>query len=443
MSDTSARPQPTVLFRWTVLLACSLATFGNYYVFDALYPVTPLLEKTFGFTGEQTGALDLAYNVAALVALLGGVFVIDRLGTIKSAILFSVVGALGSLLIAVLPGLFPGAAWASMMAGRFVLGLGAELFIVAATTVVGRWFKGKEISFALAVQLLIARQGSFMADKSPGLLPSLFESWQPPLLLAAGVGGLWLLFALVYAALEHHAAKKYGAAKAAATDKLVLSDVVRFDLGYWWIVGLCVAFYATIFPFRTFANLYLTQAHGVSEEAAGNLKSWLPLLSMIGMPLFGLLVDKIGRRALLMAVGSALLVPPFFLMAYTKAPLELSMGMLGVAFALVPAVLWPAVTYLVPEQRLGSAYSLMTFCQQLLWAGMSWGMGKVKDVTGACAENPGGWIPVMWMLGILASAGFVFSFLLYQSERGAKAHGLESARPAEALAGAGDSPASA
>jgi MFS family permease len=413
-------------YRWLVLLACSGAMFGNYYVFDALYPVTPLLEKAFGFTGEQVGLLDTAYNVAALLTLVAGGVLVDRLGTARSAVLFGAIGAVGSALIAVLPALLPGHAAAGMMAGRFVLGVGSESFIVAATTVVGRWFKGREISFALAIQLLVARLGSYAADWSPNLR-SLFSSWQPPLLLAAALGGVWLLLAALYAALEARAAHRYGMARAGATDKLVLADLVRFDRAYWWVVGLCVAFYATIFPFRTFANLFLTDFHGVSNESAGRLKSVLPLLSMIGMPIFGFVADRVGRRALLMAIGSALLVPPFLLMAYTHLPLELSMALLGLAFALVPAVLWPAVTYLVPDTRLGSAYALMTFFQQVGWAAMSWGLGRAKDGAGASAAHPAGWLPVMWMLAALACAGFVFSFLLWRSERGGRGHGLERA----------------
>ncbi|WP_242393317.1 MFS transporter [Anaeromyxobacter oryzisoli] len=446
-----ARPEPPRAARWLVLLACSLAMFGNYYVFDALYPVTPLLERTFGFTGEQIGALDTAYNVAALLTLVAGGVLIDRLGTARSSVLFAAVGALGSVLIAVLPAELPSAPWRAMMAGRFVLGVGSELFIVAATTVVGRWFKGKEIAFALALQLLIARLGSFAADRSPSLAAGLFRSWQPPLLLAAGAGVVWLVFAIVYAALEAGSARRYGVAAPGATDKLVLGDLVRFDRAYWWVVGLCVAFYATIFPFRTFANLYLTQARGLSGAAAGDLKSILPMLSMIGMPLFGLLADRIGKRALLMAAGSAILVPPFLLLPFWRSGVELpgialpwvgtivsagtpldavvSMAMLGLAFALVPAVLWPAVTYLVPGERLGSAYALMTFCQQVGWAAMSWGMGKVKDAARASAANPAGWTAVMGMLAALATAGFVFSFLLWRSERGAHPHGLERVAP--------------
>ncbi len=431
MNDSSAHApaEAPVLWRWLVLFSCSLAMFGNYYVFDALYPVTPLLEKTFGFTGEQIGLLDTAYNVAALLTLIAGGVLIDRIGMARSAILFGAIGAAGSVTIALGPALLPSSPWGAMMAGRFLLGVGSELFIVAVTTVVGRWFKGKEISFALAIQLLVARMGSWAADKSPNFAKDLFDSWQPPLLLAAGLGVAWLFFAVVYAGLESAAARRFSIGRAGSTDKLVWGDLVRFDAAYWWVVGLCVAFYATIFPFRTFANLYFIEAHRVSPEAAGDLKAWLPFISMIGMPLFGLLVDRIGKRALLMTLGSALLVPPFLFMAHTDLPLPLSMGMLGLAFALVPAVLWPAVTYLVPEARLGSAYALMTFCQQVGWAGMSWGLGRVKDAAHASSDNPMGWTPVLWCLAALATAGFVFSFLLWRTERGATAHGLELAKP--------------
>jgi MFS family permease len=429
MSDATpnrAPTQPSAGFRWLVLVACSVAMFGNYYVFDALYPVTPFLQEQLGFSDQQIGLLDTAYNVAALLTLIAGGVLIDRLGTARSAVLFGAVGALGSALIAFLPAAAPGSPAIAMAAGRFVLGVGSELFIVAATTVVGRWFKGREISFALGIQLFIARLGSWVADKSPDLAKGLFTGWQPPLLLAAGLGVLWLVFAVIYATLETSAARRHGVARSGQTDKLVLGDLVRFGRAYWWVVGLCVAFYATIFPFRTFANLFFIQAHGVAPETAGNLKSVLPLVSMIGMPLFGLLADRIGKRALLMTIGSALLVPPFLLMAYTDLPLELSMGMLGLSFALVPAVLWPAVTYLVPDARLGSAYALMTFCQQAAWMLMSPGIGAVNDAAGASAQNPAGWTPAMWMLAALATAGFVFSFLLWREERGPRAHGLET-----------------
>ena len=102
------RPPPPAGYRWLVLAACSLAMFGCYYTFDALYPVAPLLEKTFGVTGEQLGLLDTSYNVAALLTLIAGGILIDRIGMAASAILFAAVGAIGTLCIAVLAGALPG-----------------------------------------------------------------------------------------------------------------------------------------------------------------------------------------------------------------------------------------------------------------------------------------------------------------------------------------------
>lgn len=434
MTEPTTVHSPTAAVRWAILVACSLAMFGCYYVFDALAPVTPALQKELAFTDAQVGFLDSAYNIAALLTLIAGGVLIDRLGTRRSVVLFGGIGAAGGLLIAIGPTLLPGAPATGMMAGRFVLGVGSELFIVAATTVVGRWFKGKELSFAMALQLLIARQGSYVADKSPDWFSFLFTGWQKPLLFAAALGGTWFVFSILYGQFEGAVARRYPIKTAGATDKLVLSDLVRFNLAYWWTVGLCVCFYATIFPFRSFANLYMTQAHGISDSEAGALKAWLPLISMVGMPIFAIIVDKIGKRALLMALGSVLLVPPFFLMPYTHAPLWLSMSLLGLAFALVPAVLWPSVTYLVPEQRLGSAYAMMTFCQQVGWAAMSWGIGIVNDVTHASRENPSGWLPSMGMLAGLAFMGFVFSFLLWKTERGASGHGLDQIKPTSAEA---------
>jgi hypothetical protein len=60
---------------------------------------------------------------------------------------------------------------------------------------------------------------------------------------------------------------------------------------------------------------------------------------------------------------------------------------------------------------------------------MSWGLGLLKDGSHASAAHPAGWSPVILALGALATLGFVFSFLLWRSERGPKSHGLEAVTP--------------
>ena len=420
VSTMTEPTEPSRTYRWMVLTFVSLAMFGNYYAFDALNPVGPLLESQLGFTQAQIGLLDTAYNIAALLVLLAGGVIIDRAGTKRAMIAFGVITALGGFIISASPSPIV------MASGRFVMGVGAEPLIVAATTVLGRWFKGKELGFAMGINLMIARFGSVAADNSRKFAADLFYSWQPPLVLAGIIACSCIVGGVVYAVLERGAERRFRRDTSVSTDKLVVADLVRFDKSYWYIVGLCVTFYSAMFPFRRFANIFFIDAHGASQEQAAFFNSLLPLTAMFATPVFGLLVDKIGRRSLLMTAGSLLLFPAFLLMAYTHMPLAFPVALLGLAFSLVPAILWPSVAYLVDEKRLGTAYALMTFCQQIGWGAMAWAIGKANDVSGASASNPAGYIPGMWMFAALGFMGLLFSFLLWRTERGPRAHGLET-----------------
>ena len=142
---------------------------------------------------------------------------------------------------------------------------------------------------------------------------------------------------------------------AGATDKVVLKDLLHFGTSYWLIVALCVTFYSGIFPFQTFAVKFFMDVHGMSRETGGFLSSMLTLFAMIATPLFGLLADRIGKRSLLMMFGSLLLVPVYLMMAYTQISLYVPMAMMGIAFSLIPGVMWPSVAYLVGESKLGTA----------------------------------------------------------------------------------------
>lgn len=326
-------------YRWLVLAFVSLAMFGNYYSFDALNPVGPLLESQLGFTQAQIGLLDTSYNIAALLVLLAGGVFIDRAGAKRAIILFGAISVVGAAVIASAP------SHLVMAAGRFIMGVGAEPLIVAATAILGRWFKGKELGFAMGVNLMIARFGSVAADNSAAVAPGLFHSWQPPLIVAALVSCTCVIGGVLYAVVERRAERARPIDGSVSTDKLVLADVIRFNRAYWYVVGLCVTFYAAVFPFRRFANIIFVDAHGASPEHAAFLNSVIPLTAMFATPLFGLLVDKIGRRALLLMAGSFLLFPAFLVLMVPRVPVVVSVGLLGVAFSLVPAILWPAVTY--------------------------------------------------------------------------------------------------
>src|SRR5271169_117145 len=428
------RPQPSKMYRWLVLIFVSLAMFGNYYIYDSINPLERIFLEQLGFSASMFGRLNSSYSVAAVVTLLFGGFLVDRLGIRKSLFLFSALCLVGAILTAIRGSFY------MMLAGRALLGFGAESQIVAVTTALARWFKGKELSFAFGINLTIARMASIAADNSPTWAKWAFfpngvteqPSWHRPLVLAVVVGSTAVIGSIVYWALESYADTRFHLGKAGEPDKLSFAEGLKFNPSYWYVVALCVTFYSGIFPLRTFAiDLFTSKilsqmgestnsiaAFASAQRLAGSLNSILPASAMVATPLFGLLADKVGRRATFMVVGSFLMMPVYLMMVYTNVPLIIPVAMLGIAFSLVPAMMWPSVAYIVDEHRLGTAYALMGLVQQVGFAIFNYAVGQANEFHHAGPDNFQGYAFGMWLFSILGFLALFFALLLRARETG-------------------------
>jgi MFS family permease len=393
---------------------------GNYYVYDAISPLADLLRAQLGYSDSNLGMLNGIYSLPNVFMVVIGGLIIDRIGTKKATLIFGVICFLGAVLTA------STGTFAVMAAGRLVFGLGAESLIVAVTTALAKWFRGKELSFAFGINLTIARLGTFAALNSPTWAKPAYEHWQWPLIIATVMGSLCVIGAVFYWAMESMAAKRYALGQADEPDKIVFKDVFRFGKSYWFVVLLCITFYSAIFPFQTFAVKFFIDAHGVAREDAGFLSSILTLFSMICTPLFGLAADRFGKRASMMVFGSLLLIPVYLIMAYTKIPLVVPMAVMGISFSLIPAVMWPSVAYLVEQSKLGTALGLMTMIQNIGLAGFNFLIGWSNDNWAASETNPAGYTPGMWMFSSLGLLAMLFAFMLRRAETGPNARGLET-----------------
>jgi MFS family permease len=418
MTET-VRPEPSPLFRWLVLIFVSLAMFGSYYAYDALSPLADVLKEQLHFTDLDIGFLQAIYSFPNIFTVLIGGFIIDRIGLRRSLMIFGVLCFLGPA-ITVASGHLP-----VMAAGRLIFGMGAESLNVAVTAALARWFRGKELSFAFGLNLTASRLGTFAALNSPTWARAAYASWRIPFLIALAFTSMCVVGSAVYWMLEVYAEKNYHLG-GVSTDKVVFADLWKFGVSYWLIVALCIVFYSAIFPFQTFAVKFFMEAHGTSREFGGFLSSMLTLFAMIATPLFGLWVDRVGKRALLMMLGSLLLIPVYLMMAYTQINLYVPMAMMGVAFSLIPAVMWPSVAYIVDQSKLGTAYGLMTMIQNIGLFGLNLLVGWANSFSHADATNPAGYNLGMWIFSTLGILGVVFAFLLRQQELGPHGHGLET-----------------
>jgi len=435
MTQMPARTAPPPSVRWLVLLFSSLVMFGNYYVYDSIAPLADILRTELGFSSTQVGTLNAIYSAPNIVMVLIGGVLVDRFGARNATLGFTAICFVGALLPAMagtFAALLPAdnGMFGVMAAGRLLFGLGAESMIVAVTAALGHWFKGKQLGFAFGLNLSIARAGSYAADISPSWASAAYESgWRAPLFVALAFAAISLIAACLYWAVDRAAERNYALGHAQQSDRIVWSDLWRFNRSYWYIVGLCVTFYSVIFPFRsTFAIEYFQNARGLSLEAAGHMNGYVFLAAIFATPLFGFIVDRVGRRSIAMVIGSILLLAVFPTLLFTTWDLWVSTVMIGIAFSLVPAVLWPSIPYLVEEQRLGTALGLMTMLQNVGLTVINVAAGALNDWGGASASNPDGYRPMLFMFAALSLAGLVFSGLLRKREAGPHGHGLETVR---------------
>jgi Na+/melibiose symporter-like transporter len=317
-----------------------------------------------------------------------------------------------------------------MVLGRLIFGMGAETLAVAMLVALAQWFLGRHFALFLALNLSLARLGSYLADRSPSFAKALYDrGWQPPLWLAVGFAAVSLMGAAAYWILDRREAKRGTLAATPPSERIDWRNLLRFRAEYWFIVGVCVTFYAVIFPFRsTFAIEYFQHAHGLSLEDASRLNSYVFLAAVFATPLFGLLVDRIGRHAMLLVGGSLLLPLSFLFLVSGNVNLWISTALLGVSFALVPAVLWPSMARYVAAGQLGTAYGLMIMLQN---AGLTLGnviAGYLNDVGGAGAAHAQGYAGMLWFFGLTSLMGFMFSALLWFQVRARQLR--PAARPA-------------
>nr|XP_014129617.1 major facilitator superfamily domain-containing protein 1 [Zonotrichia albicollis] len=213
-----------------------------------------------------------------------------------------------------------------MEVGRFIFGIGGESLAVAQNTYAVSWFKGKELNLVFGLQLSMARIGSTVNMNIMGWIYSrvqdlLGHAGPSTLGLALLIGGVTCVFslscALVLAYLDRRAERLLCKEQGKTGEVIKLTDVKDFSLSLWLIFVICVCYYAAVFPFIGLGKVFFIEKFRFSPQEASAINSIVYIISAPMSPVFGLLVDKVGKNIIWVLCAVVTTLASHILLAFT------------------------------------------------------------------------------------------------------------------------------
>ena len=400
----------SAFIRWSALILIALMMFFGYMFVDMLSPLKSQLESGLGWNSGTFGTYassEYFLNVFCFFLIFAGI-ILDKMGIRFTGMLSASLMVIGAgIKFYGMSELFIGSSleawmnswWVALPAtakmsclGFMIFGCGCEMAGTTVSKAIAKWFKGKEMAMAMGLEMSIARLGVFAAM---WLSPMVFEKFghvSAPVAFGAILLIIGLLFYTIFVVMDSKFDKQLEAAGELTTEES--EEEFKFkDLGkifsskmFWLVALLCVLYYSAIFPFQRYAPDFLNTTLGIENGA--QLFSCFPILAMVLTPFLGGFIDKKGKAASMLMLGSLIMIAchlsfAFLLPAFPSQWLAVTLVVvLGVSFSLVPAALWPSVPKIIDNRILGSAYCIIFWIQNIGLFAVPMLIGNVLDKTG-------------------------------------------------------------
>lgn len=363
--------------RWVALALVFLTRTSMGFQFQSVASVAPLMIADLGLSYTQFGWVFGLYMLpGAFFALPGGVLG-QRFGERRMVVAGLALMVAGGVLTAGAGG------FGTAVAGRVVSGVGAVVMNILLAKMVADWFAGKELSTAMAVMLTSWPVGLGLAAATLGGVAA-GASWRTAVVVTALAAGVGLLLMLLYRDAPGVAA---GTARTALGGRNLRLSI---SAGFAW--GCFNASLVTIVAFGP----GLLLARGTPLADAGRVVSLAIWVTMLSVPLGGLITDKLGRPTLLIVTGS-LVAAGTVLLIPVLAHAGLAFCLVGLAIGAPPGGLMALLPRALPPERLAAGFGVFYTVFYVMMAATQPAAGLVRDVVGDPAA------PIVFAAAVMAA----------------------------------------
>ena len=434
--------------RWLALVLIASMMFFAYMFVDVMSPLKSLIETQRGWNSTVFGtyaASEYILNVCGFLIIAG--IILDKMGVRFTGTLSASLMVGGAIIKYI--GIsdwfqttafcdwlnswwtaMPGSAKMASL-GFMIFGCGCEMAGTTVSKAIAKWFKGKEMSLAMGIEMAIARLGVFAVMWiSPLIAGKINPSVVKPLAFCTALLLVGLIAFIVFTFMDKKLDAQLIEAGEMSEEKSPEDEFHIKDLGqvfgskmFWIVAIMCVLYYSAIFPFQRYAPNFLEETLDISAASAAQLFSFFPILAMCLTPFLGGFISFKGKGASMLMIGALIMVFchlsfAFILPAFPhKWFAVLLILILGVSFSLVPAALWPSVPKIIDEKVLGSAYCLIFWVQNI-------GLCLVPLLIGALRQSTGGYTIPMIVFSCFGVLAFILTFILKMEDK-KKGYGLE------------------
>ena len=376
---------------WLALACLVVPMFGSYFFDDMFSTVSQIFKNPemlqLGWNSQQFGFYAGGYS---FLCVWGGLIIcgvlLDKFGVRLIGSVFVGMMVVGAAIVTCAissKGLTPNSSLTIAYIGCMLFGLGSEIAGVAVTRSIAKWFKGKNVALAMGLQLAIARIGTGLAmllspvlvlkNHVEGTVFTLSETNKPAIvglsLLFIGMI-LWAIFVAMDAKYDRQEGIVSQRGEVKEEDKFKFSDIFKV-LGnprFIMIALLCVFFYCCVISFKKFGTSIIIPRFGLDASTASVMISMIAFAPVIFTPLFGALVDKVGKATTWMILGAVLVFCAHLIIGFAPGVHfygYAAIVLLGIGYSLVPSAMWPTVPKIIPEKNLGTAYSMIYWIQNM------------------------------------------------------------------------------